>query len=269
MDAEPIKSHTKTKNPLTLFALVIIILILGIIFNKNFHQDAENPDFSEEGINDFIAPELQLQNVKNTNLDSLDETEDGSEANTQETAELAEMKSLIAQKAKTPLDRMQVIEMPIPRTQKTATPEAKPQVQKPVKEEVVETIDESKKEVKKVEKIKAPVKPKEDKKVQEVREVREVKEVKPKPIVEKPVQQNTQRTNGKTYYIQVGAFKNDPSKRLLSVITSTGFKYRITEPNRSGAKKLLIGPYHNKASVNKALAKVHTRINKSAYIIQK
>ena len=268
MDTEPAKNHTKAKNPLTLFALVIIILILGIVFNKNFHQENKNPELFDENMNDFIAPELQLQDSDNTENNKL------SSLNTDDETEMPSpdepsVESLIAQRQKTPLDRMQVIEMPIERTQRTATKESKP-----VKEEVIATIDESpKKEDKRTvvveKKTEAPVVVK--KVIQEkVLERKPIKEVERKPLVHKPTQEKQiQHGNDRNYYIQVGAFKNDPSQRLLSVITSTGFKYLITEPSRSGAKKLLIGPYSDKSSVNKALKRVQTRINKSAYVIHK
>ncbi|SFV70479.1 membrane protein [hydrothermal vent metagenome] len=249
MDTEPAKNHTKAKNPLTLFALVIIILILGIVFNKNFHQENKNPELFDENMNDFIAPELQLQDSDNTENNKL------SSLNTDDETEMPSpdepsVESLIAQRQKTPLDRMQVIEMPIERTQRTATKESKRTV-------VVEKKTEAPVVVKKV--------------IQEkVLERKPIKEVERKPLVHKPTQEKQiQHGNDRNYYIQVGAFKNDPSQRLLSVITSTGFKYLITEPSRSGAKKLLIGPYSDKSSVNKALKRVQTRINKSAYVIHK
>lgn len=264
IDTEPTKSHVKTKNPLTLFALVIIILILGIIFNNNFHQDTPNPELLEENMSDFIAPELQLQNANNHELSSLEDPEEAEIALPDAKEEAFSLKTLIDNKPKTPLEKMQVIEMPILTTQRTATAEkivsteAEKPIQKPVKEEVVETIDESSQEEKAIKnKIE---KDKEDEKT--------IVEPKPKPKP-KPKPREVKHSSSNPYYIQVGAFNSTPSKRLLSVITSTGFKYLITKPNRSGAKKLLIGPYYDKASVNKALGTVQIRINKNAYVIRK
>ncbi|MDQ7085754.1 MAG: SPOR domain-containing protein [Sulfurovum sp.] len=94
----------------------------------------------------------------------------------------------------------------------------------------------------------------------------------PKPIVKKAVpitKTTTPASTDKTYFIQVGAFKNTPSKRLLSVISSSGFKYQMSPINRAGTKKLLIGPYQSKAQVNQALGIVKSRINKSAFVISK
>jgi len=263
IDIEPNKSHAKTKNPLTLFALVIIILILGIIFNKNFHQDDENAEVLEENMSDFIAPELQLQNAHDTELSNLEEiqTED---MTSPESEEVFSLKKLIENKPKTPLEKMRVIEMPISPRQRTATQEntattTHKAVETPVKEELTQTIDESiDSKTVKVEKKEA--KKKEIKKTIVKKQVH--KKVSKKPSV-------SQTHNTTVYYIQVGAFKHTPSKRLLSVITSTGFKYLISQANSTATKKLLIGPYHDKASVNKALSTVQTRINKSAYVIRK
>jgi cell division protein FtsN len=268
IDTAQIKTHPKTKNPLTLFALVIIILILGIIFNNNFHQDSDNSDLLEENMSDFIAPELQLQNSNSQNLSTLEGATDDKIASPEEVS----VETLIAQRPKTPLDRMQVIEMPIPRKQRTATEETKP-----VKEELAKTIDEGKEEEKQPVTVEKVIEKKVEKEP-EPKPKKVVVEKKPKPVEVKPTRVKPIETmieapreprNSKSYYIQVGAFKSTPSKRLLSVITSTGFKYVITEPNGSGTKKLLIGPYRDKSSAKKALSRVQTRIQKSAYVIQK
>ena len=71
------------------------------------------------------------------------------------------------------------------------------------------------------------------------------------------------------HYIQVGSFSKTPSSRFLSVITNAGFKYKITPTSSKGTKKLLIGPYTDKASANAALSSVKNRINKSAFVIKK
>ena len=71
------------------------------------------------------------------------------------------------------------------------------------------------------------------------------------------------------YYIQVGSFSKTPSSRFLSVITNAGFTYKITSASSNGTKKLLIGPYLDKASAVAALAGVKNRINKSAFVIKR
>jgi DedD protein len=71
------------------------------------------------------------------------------------------------------------------------------------------------------------------------------------------------------YFIQVGSFQQTPSKRFLSIIRNSGFKYIISRPNSKGSKKLLIGPYASKSDATQALITVKSRINKSAYVIHK
>jgi len=73
----------------------------------------------------------------------------------------------------------------------------------------------------------------------------------------------------KTYYIQVGSFVKTPSSRFLGIIKNSGFNYKITSRASNGTKKLLIGPYKNRASANAALARVKDRINKSAFVVKK
>ncbi|TNF44620.1 MAG: hypothetical protein EP216_01705 [Epsilonproteobacteria bacterium] len=87
-----------------------------------------------------------------------------------------------------------------------------------------------------------------------------------KPVASKPVPKST---SGKKYYVQVGSFKNQPSTRFISVIRNNGFKYRILRSPKDGTKKLLIGPYGDRASVNRALVEVRDRINKRAFVVKR
>jgi len=89
-----------------------------------------------------------------------------------------------------------------------------------------------------------------------------------KKPTKKPVATKRPSTSG-SYYVQVGSFKEKPSKRILSVITGSGFKYTILPPDRIGNKKLLIGPYKTRKEVDKAREVVRDRIHKNAFVIQK
>ncbi len=62
------------------------------------------------------------------------------------------------------------------------------------------------------------------------------------------------------YYIQVGSFANKPSQRFLSIITKSGFRYKLK------AGKLLIGPYSSRSAAQSNLPKVKDRISKGAFI---
>jgi DedD protein len=74
-----------------------------------------------------------------------------------------------------------------------------------------------------------------------------------KPIANKP------QSDG-AYYIQVGSFTQEPSAQFLSVITKSGFAYKLSNG------KLLIGPYGSKEDANRDLGKVKDRINKQSFI---
>jgi len=71
-----------------------------------------------------------------------------------------------------------------------------------------------------------------------------------------------------TYYVQVGSFKDNPSARFLSVIKSSGFTYHVTNPDRTGYKKLLIGPYKTRELATTILTKVKDEIEKDAFIAE-
>lgn len=108
--------------------------------------------------------------------------------------------------------------------------------------------------------IKEPVRPKKVK----VPVVKKPKPVK-KPVAVKPVPKSV---STKKYYVQVGSFKTQPSSRFVSVIRNNGFRYTIKRSS-DGTKKLLIGPYGDRASVNRALIQVRDRINKSAFVVKR
>jgi cell division protein FtsN len=275
-DTDTIQSQPKRKSSLTILALVIIALILGTLLTNNLQEGEGDEEVFEENMSDFIAPELQLQNISNGQKSPLSLQEedrfDSDLPSPDETTstEAKELKQLIAQKKRTPLEEMQVIEMPIV-NQRTATPEDS--ANRPVKEETTATIEQSQPQ----ENTTPPtqeVAPKTEQKQQE----RAPKATPaPQPPKEEPIPQPEPpkptpvppSVDDATYYIQVGAFKSTPSSRLLSVIKSMGFSYTITPPNSDGTKKLLIGPYRNKPSATKALNTVQIRIKKDAYLIRK
>jgi DedD protein len=86
-----------------------------------------------------------------------------------------------------------------------------------------------------------------------------------KPVATKPVPKSVSTTR---YYVQVGSFRTAPSSRFISVIRNNGFQYTIKRA-ADGTKKLLIGPYTDRAAVNSALATVKDRINKSAFVVKR
>ena len=72
-------------------------------------------------------------------------------------------------------------------------------------------------------------------------------------------------------YVQVGAFTKTPSKILLNKIKRYGYTYIIHEMNIKGTlyKKVLIGPYKNRAQTLKAMSGIKKDLNKpGAYIMR-
>ena len=67
----------------------------------------------------------------------------------------------------------------------------------------------------------------------------------------------------KEHYIQVGSFLATPSSQLLDLITNNGYSYKII--NKSGSKKILIGPYRSKAKALRNLEDIRTTIKPDAF----
>ncbi len=230
-------NHSKTKSFLTIVALLIVFLIVGIILAKIYTNESNSATLTlEENNSELIAPELTLQapskvaKVKNE----------------------PSLSTIIEQEIKAPeAKQKEVVPKPVEIKKETVqiTQEftQKPEVPKITKPKVVEPI------VKKPEVPKPVVKPVAPKPVKTVPEPKEV----PKAV------------SAIIYYIQVGSFTQNPSSRFLSVIKNGGFNYTITKASSTGVKKLLIGPYSSRASVNSALIQVRDRINKKAFVVKK
>ena len=247
--------NNKTKSLLTLVALLIIVLIVGIILTKTLLKSPENDDLAfEENMSEMIAPELKLQEStevakpkEETSLSAIIEekvTEEKTEVKApevihEETVSIEEeVKPVVEAKKEEPVQ----IEKPV-------VTKAKPAIELPVTQEPVH---------KETPKVVTTSKPK-------------TKVTKPKTTTKKPVvkHQTPKTTSPGKYYVQVGSFKENPSPRFLSVIKSSGFKYHVTNPDRTGYKKLLIGPYKTRAEVDKARDIIRDRIHKSAFVVQK
>jgi len=236
-------NHNKTKSFLTIVALLIVFLIVGIILAKIYTNESGNATLTlEKNNSELIAPELTLQapskvaKVKNE----------------------PSLSTIIEQEIKAPEVKPEKI-TPVPK------PVAPIVVPKPVeiKKETVQITEEfsQKPQIPKITEPKVPqavipkpvVIPVAPKAVKTVTEPKEI----PKTV------------SDIIYYIQVGSFTQNPSSRFLSVIKNGGFSYTITKATSNGVKKLLIGPYSSRASVDSALIQVRDRINKKAFVVKK
>lgn len=241
--------NRKTKSFLTIVALLIIVLIVAIILTKILLKTPEDNELKvEDDTTEMIAPELKLQAAPKKVEKPKDELSLSNIIEQEIKHPVAEPKKPEAIKKPLPVKKEEKAEEILKETvtitkEYTQIPQAE---KKPVK--VIE--------VPKPEKVAAPV----------------VTEI-PKPVVvPKKVPQTVTPPKAvakTTYYIQVGSFSQNPSSRFLSVIKNSGFNYHITKASSKGIKKLLIGPYASRASVDTALVRVRDRINKSAFVVKK
>lgn len=245
-------THNDTKNSrnrsfLTIIALLIIVLLVGIILAKTLTENSEisNKDFTSPHANNqtITPPELTLKKSSNT-----------------EEKEESSLGIFVEEEMPSPMDEA------LEKSQETVSIDETNQESDP--------IVETKKEEPIVVEKPTPVIPRP---VVTPKPIVIQKPVStPTPVVENRASQRNkpaptppkERLNG-AYYIQVGSYRNTPSSQFLSVIRKSGFTYLITAPNRQGIKKLLIGSYPNRESATYALSKVKDRINKNAYIIQR
>jgi DedD protein len=299
--------NSKTKSFLTIIALFIVVLIVGIILTKILLKTPNGSGLAfEENTTEMIAPELQLKKTpkpqKEKEEPSLSNIIESKPVLIEEPAvvikkekakpeiKLPEVPNAVETKKEPVLSNIQdqEIKAPIVETPKQAI------VQEPLstakEKEAKDAADiaywEAVQEKRKAERIaKESVTLKNEKTEEVLKESVQIKEpVKPKKVkttvvktpkpvvtpVKKPVatKPTPKVISTKKYYVQVGSFRTQPSSRFISVIRNNGFRYTIKRTS-DGTKKLLIGPYNDRASVNRALVQVRDRINKSAFIVKR
>jgi DedD protein len=285
--------NSKLKSFLTIIALLIVILIVAIVLTRILLKSPENNDlmFAQESA-ELIAPELKLQETpkpeeakKELILSNMVESKPEPtvvvkkeepkpvvkppvEPKVVETKKEPVLSNITRQEVKAPVAAKEI---------SSAEQEAKDaadraywesvQAKRKAEQEAREKAEAKAKEALKV------VKPVEPKKV-EIPVIEKPKPVaKPiqKVVVKKPVAPKPapKSTSTRKYYVQVGAFRGKPSTRFLSVIRNNGYRYIMTKPNSSGMKRLLVGPFKDKASVDRALIRIKDRIHKRAFIVKR
>jgi len=251
--------NAKTKNMLTIVALLIVLFIVAIILTSVVLDDPKSdPAILETNDTEMVSPELTLQSV------------------TQDKTEKKEPKlnEIIEEELNKP------VEAPKATVEKEEKITPKPAVTK--KPEIVEKAEAPKADIPAVEKKSVEI-TKEFEQSPIDSEVKKVPEKESTTPAAKPKQTEKKVSAPKapasakaaptasaiTYFIQVGSYKGVPSKRFLTVIKNNGFHYKITAPAANGTKKLLIGPYSSRQSVDTALIRVRDLINKSAFVVKK
>ena len=293
--------NSKTKSFLTIIALLIVVLIVAIILTKILLKTPdENGLAFKEDTTELIAPELQLketpksQKVKEEpSLSNIIESKPEAPVVETKKTEIVEKPSVVIKKEEPKLPEIpkavetkkepvlsniedQEIQVPAVQTAKPVTvqeptltskeKEAKDAADIAYWEAVQEKRKAEERRRKESVQVAAPVEPK---KVQTpiVKTpkpiVRHVKKSVRKPLTTRHVPKTL---DSKKYYVQVGAYRKKPSSRFISVIQNNGYKYIFTKPNRSGIKRLLIGPYNDRETINGVLIDVRDRIHKQAFI---
>jgi len=296
--------NSKTKSFLTIIALLIVILIVAIILTKILLKTPdENGLAFKEDTTELIAPELQLKEVpkpqkvkEEPSLSNMIESKPQAPVVATKKTGSVEEPALVIQKEEPKLPEMpkavetqkepvlsnildQEIKAPVDKTTKAVIGQESSLTRKEKEAKDAadiaywKTVQEKRKAAERRRKenvqITAPVKPK---------KVQTPMVKTPKPVVQhvkKPVTKPLTTTSvpktvesGK-YYVQVGAYRKKPSTRFMSVIRNNRYKYIMTKPDRNGIKRLLIGPYSDRASVNRALIDIKDRIHKRAFIVKR
>jgi len=228
--------NNKAKSFLTIIALIIIVMIVGILFIKTIENTPKNTDIGlEESMDSLISPELTLQ----------------TRAKEEKPQKESELSSIIEEATATHKEIQTVKEetvtideeeerLPLEESTPMVSQHSKPRVKE--KEKVI--VPKSTYVPQSVSQTHTPKKPSEPKQT--------------RPVVAQ-----------QTYYIQVGSFSQTPSSRFLNTIKKHGFSYKITAPDNRGLKKLLIGPYASRTDANNALIRVKDRINKGAFVVRR
>jgi len=245
-------SNNKIKGALTIVAMIIIILLVGILLVKMIigspDEDIGSMDANKSEIVDKEL--VQIDDKKEpTNDDELSPI--GTEAlpkangNTQPKIDAKKPKEEVKKKLKIEFNDD---------TSPTPTKTSKP------KEVIKLEADTKKPEIKKPE-IKKPKPPK----IQKPKDVDHIPATEPK---KKPIKPSQLFAKGApVYYIQVGAFNRDPDAKYLKAITSNGFKYIISQDGET--RRVRIGPFKTHAEANVALEGVREKVAKDAFVIKR
>lgn len=233
----------KGKGILAIIVLLIAILSIALIMTRIFldSNDSNNTVTTEEKQEALISPELQLDSSNHDRESDKKELDQLSSILEDELTNKVPTDEKEQSDEKIKPDTMQIDE---------AKEESKPtidiQVSSPVETQAVAPVRQE------------PIaKPKPV--VQKEHVVRKEPRIKKEPVFTPRPSQHSASSTG-NYYIQVGAFSKQPSSRFLSVITSSGFRYKLSNG------KLLIGPYSNSGAARRDLPRVKDKINKGAFI---
>jgi DedD protein len=246
----------KAKSMLTIVALLIVVFIVAIILTSVVLENPKSDNvLIEENDTEMVSPELTLQSA----------------AKAKNTKEEPKLTDIIEEQLNKPIQAPKITQNDVEKVKPVKKTEA-------VKEEMTEPSAPETNKVQITEEFaQTPAKPEVSSLPEKVTPTETVtlaptakKVLEKEPVVTKLKEVvSAPKTTGIQFFIQVGSYRQSPSKRFLSVIENNGFHYHITAPSATGTKKLLIGPYTDRTKVNRALVRVRDLINKSAFVVKK
>jgi len=287
--------NSKSKSLLTIIALAIVVLIVAIILTKTLLKDPnEQLAINNESDTEMISPDLTLQNAIKEEVTQEKLSLDKDTKSKSEEITIAKKDTLSKVENLDTSIGKSIAETKVEEVKKVAVETTKPKtvaISQDIFEDETETSAETEakekqralEQAKKIAQKKDAEEKARQKKAALKKKLEAQKKAKQKAnaskikITQKPKTQQKTKTKetstttqrGGHYYIQVGSFRQSPSRQFLSIIKKSGFNYRITPPSNAGTKKLLIGPYSSKTSANSVLPRVRDRINKGAFVVKK
>ena len=247
---QPLATPNKKKKYLILgvalvLLFIITILALRLASNKQTEQELANND----------TKQIQQNEILNK-IDTNEQYQDDIDQKTQ-----TEQKNI-----NTPTQEQNLNDIPLPKVEDTPIVIDTPKHPTEQKKDLFGLEDANTQSVKKpTEKtvkqtVKKAIKP-------IIKKVTKPKYTAPKKVVNKT--NTTNSTRG--YFIQIGAYTKQPSKKLLNSIVNKGYNYQIKKVNIKGRlyNKVLIGAYTTRTSAKKMLSKVRADFrNPNAYILR-
>lgn len=282
--------NSKTKSFLTIIALLIVVLIVAIILTKILLKTPDKDVLAfEEDTTELIAPELQLKEVPKPQevkeepslSDTIESKPQAPVVETEKTEIIEKTDTVIEKEPVLSNIEDQEVEAPVAQSTETIVHESSVTLEEQEAKDAsdiaywkkVQAERKAAKLAKEAQSLEIPPVMTNEEKTEETVEPQTVKTATPvvtsvkkpdrKPVATKPVPKTV--PTGR-YYVQVGAYRQEPDARFMSVVRNNGYQYIMTQPDRNGLKKLLIGPYRDRESVERALRDIKDRLHKSAFI---
>jgi len=274
------KPSSKAKSFLTIIALAIVVLIISIVFTKILLKvPKQNQLLFEENETEMISSDLTLQSVtepESETSEPLAFSEDHEGLHDISKGKMLQnvMEEIPAPAVKEAIKIIEVHQQPVAQelkveTKKEPEPTGRPKVEVEKATDILDLND-----LFALDLIQSTTKEKvriatQQTVHQSTQKVAKEQKTRAEKVLTDSQAVHARQTQTGSYYILVGAFSKVPSQHFLERISRNGLTYTITDKSPRGLRKLLIGPYPDRQSAERALVKVKDRINKSAFVVDK